>query len=447
LDCIIVGAGPAGIAAGRRLKEQGLSIKILEAEDQVGGRTRSTLHNGIIFDYGAAFLASFYTETLQMAKAAGVALVTPQLHPGKAGHSHSLLIKNHLFPHDIGTPAGFLRFPFIPFAQKVRTILHVARIVVGTRINVADPQTLSFRDEEDGRKWGNRILGPEAYEYVVRLAFEPFFFYGAEETSSAFIEALIRHSLRWRLLAPEYGMGTLCQSLAANLPVTLKAKVIAVFEDYGSLNIRHTKGIDQCKTVILAVPPPALKLLMLPIHILDMEYLEAIQFVPVVRANLGFNRNGVLPSPAITPAGPGRHAIAGCSLLSHWIPSRVPEGIEVVRVSAMGWRSEDLLDLSPDCIVGELLSDCRKAGIEMPEPIWTKTMVERTAIVKTPPAHFRKTLQLFEPYGPGIFFAGDWISGSTIEGAVRTGIRAADTVNRFLINRYPNYSFRRVSAR
>lgn len=56
VDVAIVGAGAAGIAAGRALAGLGLSFVILEARDRVGGRAQSVAGLGQPFDLGAHWL-------------------------------------------------------------------------------------------------------------------------------------------------------------------------------------------------------------------------------------------------------------------------------------------------------------------------------------------------------------------------------------------------------
>ena len=56
-DCIIVGAGAAGIAAARRLSAAGRSFIMIEAANRIGGRCiAETTSFGVAFDRGAHFI-------------------------------------------------------------------------------------------------------------------------------------------------------------------------------------------------------------------------------------------------------------------------------------------------------------------------------------------------------------------------------------------------------
>src|SRR5262249_49068020 len=57
VDAVVVGAGAAGIAAGRRLAAAGKRFVVLEAADQVGGRCiTDTKTFGVPYDRGAHWI-------------------------------------------------------------------------------------------------------------------------------------------------------------------------------------------------------------------------------------------------------------------------------------------------------------------------------------------------------------------------------------------------------
>ena len=58
-DAVIIGAGMAGLAAGRELKEKGINFLILEADTRVGGRAMTDNETlDIPFDHGATWIHS-----------------------------------------------------------------------------------------------------------------------------------------------------------------------------------------------------------------------------------------------------------------------------------------------------------------------------------------------------------------------------------------------------
>ena len=64
-DVIVVGAGAAGIAAARRLREAGYSALVLEARGRLAGRAWARKsHDGLRVDLGAAWLHSADTKPL-----------------------------------------------------------------------------------------------------------------------------------------------------------------------------------------------------------------------------------------------------------------------------------------------------------------------------------------------------------------------------------------------
>ncbi|WP_129792892.1 NAD(P)/FAD-dependent oxidoreductase [Sphingosinicella sp. CPCC 101087] len=75
LDVIIIGAGAAGIAAGRRLAREPLSFLIVEAGDRIGGRAWTLERAGLPLDLGCGWLHSADRNPwLQLAERLGFAV-------------------------------------------------------------------------------------------------------------------------------------------------------------------------------------------------------------------------------------------------------------------------------------------------------------------------------------------------------------------------------------
>jgi len=69
-DCIIVGAGLAGLACGRVLAAAGRTIRVLEASDRVGGRVATDVLDGFHVDRGFQVYNDAYPEGRQLDVAA-----------------------------------------------------------------------------------------------------------------------------------------------------------------------------------------------------------------------------------------------------------------------------------------------------------------------------------------------------------------------------------------
>ena len=73
LDAAVVGAGYAGLAAARKLTEEGCSTVVLEARDRVGGRTHTVEEAGAKVDLGGQWLGPGQDHVYGVAAETGVA--------------------------------------------------------------------------------------------------------------------------------------------------------------------------------------------------------------------------------------------------------------------------------------------------------------------------------------------------------------------------------------
>ena len=73
IDVIIIGAGLSGLIAANELTRAGLSVKVLEANDRVGGRTLDRrLEDGNAIEMGGQWIGPGQTEILQLIKELGL---------------------------------------------------------------------------------------------------------------------------------------------------------------------------------------------------------------------------------------------------------------------------------------------------------------------------------------------------------------------------------------
>ena len=73
-DVVIIGAGPAGLTAARRLSQAGKTVAVLEARDRVGGRTWSDTIDGTFLEIGGQWIAPEQTAIQDLAAELGLEL-------------------------------------------------------------------------------------------------------------------------------------------------------------------------------------------------------------------------------------------------------------------------------------------------------------------------------------------------------------------------------------
>jgi monoamine oxidase len=80
-DVVVIGAGLAGLHAALTLQEAGCDVRVLEAQQRIGGRVHSMGRPGLQTEAGGTYIGAGYTRVIGAAKKLGVPLidVTPML--------------------------------------------------------------------------------------------------------------------------------------------------------------------------------------------------------------------------------------------------------------------------------------------------------------------------------------------------------------------------------
>lgn len=422
-SCVIVGAGPAGLAAAHRLHAGGVKVTVLEASNAIGGRTRSERVGDFTVNTGASFLTTFYDSTLALLRALGIATQVPAQQLG------SMATPFGRIEMELSAPRRILRFPLISLGGKVRTAAMFANAALRRRVHVARPTRLAWLDRgETIEQWGRRTVGDTAYQYLLRTGVEPFFYIGAEALSAALGKALFRHALGWQLLVVPNGMGAVCDALAAEIEVRTGCQASGIDLRERSVQVFHAGGVVEADACILAAPASALARLEGPLDPQDRADVAAVRTMPNLVLYFGYERPLTVQYPLVTPAGPGRHAIARVRTWSTLCPAYVPAGKELLAIQAMGWRSAELLDRDPGKIAAALRRDAEEVFGRLADPDWVRLYPRAEGTVITQPGHYRRMAAFLKRPRTRVFYAGDWLTGSTIEGAVWSGTTAAEAV-------------------
>jgi glycine/D-amino acid oxidase-like deaminating enzyme len=226
---VVVGAGLAGLSAALELVTAGEDVTVLEAGDDVGGRVRTDVIDGLRFDRGFQIMLPAYPELERL-----------DLGPFPLRHLRSGVFVHDNGRHDLladprtGPSAwdGMLRQHVLGARDLAALSAFSARDAFGPARPLLTAQDRTTRDEL-------RSLG--VTERAVDAVFRPFlsgvFLERELRTSSRFFHLVWRSFARGGAAVPALGMGELPKALAAKLPegtVQLETAVRAV----------HDNGVD-----------------------------------------------------------------------------------------------------------------------------------------------------------------------------------------------------------
>ena len=247
VDVAVIGAGAAGVAAGRALAGAPLDVVVLEARDRIGGRAHTIDMDGAGLDMGCGWLHSADENVL--AGLAGDEGFTLDRTP-PPWRSQAL---NHEMSRE--DQAAFSE-TFAAFEDRVAEA--AGRGEEGPAAALFDP---------DGR-WNGRIDAISGALNGARFA----------EVSIRDYDAYRDTGVNWRVVE---GYGRLVEHLGSALPVVFDCPVSRIDRSGPALRLDTAKGKIEARAVILTVPTSLFAVEAIRIDPPVADLLEAASGVPL----------------------------------------------------------------------------------------------------------------------------------------------------------------------
>lgn len=395
-DVVVIGAGAAGIGAGRRLAKAQVSFVLIEARDRIGGRALTLPHELGALDLGCGWLHSAEKNVMTaMAEAAGFSVDRTRApwerQSGEQGMS--------------AAEQGEFRTAFAAFEKRIEQ-----------GAEKGPPVAASHYLEPDCR-W-NALLNA-VFSYISGAALD-----AIDARDYARYEDTGRN---WRL---REGYGALIAALGASLPVMLETVVRSVDVRGASVHVDTTRGAVEGRKAIVALPTEMYAALGFSPELAGKR--EAAAALPLGAAEKMYF---ALEQPEEFPAD--GHLFANTERAEMGSYHLRPMGRPMIEVYFGGALARGLAEAGADAMADYAKQELASLlGSSFPQRLtalaasaWSTDPFARGGYSYAKPGCADMRAVLAAPVGDRLFFAGEACSRSrysTAHGAFETGHEAAE---------------------
>ena len=398
-DVAIVGAGAAGIAAGRRLVALGHSVLLVEALRRLGRRAHTIEAGGRTLDLGCGWLHSAERNPLAtLADAEGVAVDRSEAAWGRQ-------------LRDLGA------------SSEVQAEAWAAYEAFGERIRQSPPASDRAGDAlpagDPWRPFVDALSGFMNGAELDRLSAADFLAYDDAASGT-----------NWRLLG---GYGAFVAGLGAGLPATLGTTVTAITEDRG-IRLDTDRGPIEARAAIVTVSTSVLASAAIRLPAAADDHLRAAASLPLGLADKVFLSLG--DPDAVPPESRLLGRFVSAHTGSYYLR---PFGRPVIECFFGGTLARELETAGKDAAVafaikelrGLLGRDVARGLAPVAATAWGREPTILGSYSHALPGHAGARAVLARPVSPRLCFAGEACSPhdfSTAHGAWQSGIAAADLI-------------------
>lgn len=405
---VVVGGGLAGIVCARRLNRAGVPVQLLESEDSLGGRLRTAEVDGFKIDRGfQVFFTAYPHVKIEIDwRKLNLGFFVPGCSVWDGKRFHEVRNDDEL---------AMLFSSWLPMQDKMR--------LLGFN---GEMKKLEYRDiwaEEDLSASESLLQAGFTQKFLDRFArpfFGGIFLDRSLQVSSRMFRFVWKMLMEGRIGLPSEGMQAIPKMIASDIPdsvIRLGSKVTELVRSGAEVvGVKLASGeVIEAQAVVLATEAPAA---------------SRLSGMPAPKgclssATVSFDApEPVSTEPILMLNGPGWGQVSHLVDSSLAAPSYAPKGRHLMTATVLGATQGDDLAFARS-VQAELKSWLPKANVEG----WRPLRVDRIHYAQMPqPVGFMEALPSEATKTAGLFFAGEFTTYSSIDGAVLSGQRAADAV-------------------
>ena len=444
LQVAIVGGGIAGLSAAHALGKLGVTWRIVEASDRLGGIIRTERSDGFLLEAGPDAILVQKPEAVALAREVGLGHRLMPTNP--AQRTVFVLHRGRLVPLPDGMTLG-VPTRFLPMLTT-RLFSWPAKLRMATELRMrsrvkADESIASFLGRHFGAEAVERIGEPllagihagDPTKLSIHSAFPRFV--EMERTHGSLIRAMLKAPRPAPGSTPFVSFPGGLQELVDALAVRMRAScdlewpARAVRPAGGGWTIDRTSGSAlAAEAVILALPAKRSAQLIGDVDPGLSKALAGFHSVSTAVVYLGYRRADVAHAldgyGVVIPRTEGLRASA-IGFVSTKFPARAPEGHVLLRVFLGGARDPGVLEHGDDALVQRATTECGSILGVRGKPVLTRVFrwPEGTPQMEVGHAGRMAWVDAQANARPGLFLAGAGLRGTGIPDTVADGARQA----------------------
>ena len=406
-DVIIVGGGLAGLCCARHLNDAGVSCRLLEASDRVGGRVRTDQVDGFLLDRGFQTFLTSYPEAqrvldyealqLRCFEPGAMVRVNGRFHrfcdPWRRPQHAMAVALSAVGSLNDKVKVGRLRKRLL--SCKLEDIFH------GPNISTLEALQREGFSERFIQRFFRPLLGGVFLDPELAA-------------SSRMFEFVFRMFATGDAALPSTGMEALPRQLARSLPaevIRTRAQAVAI----DGQTVRLASGTQlRGRAIVLAVEGPVAARLLRKVSPLQWRSVTCLYFAA---------DEPPVSGPVLVLGGDDDGPINNLAVVSEVAPAYAPTGESLISVSVLRHLEES--DRQLESRVRRQMVDW--FGTPSSPFRHLQTYRIRYALPPQGPDEM-EPVQKPAPIRDGLFLCGDYRDMASIQGAMSSGRRTADAV-------------------